>query len=707
MKSTEFNKRESNLYQGFEAISVEIYSGNTLLPYAVSDLVYIYSEDMTDAIRIELSEDNVDMLDDARLQHHQALFIVWGYVGGKKSKKRKVYIVDSTDDVNEQGVKLTLFCYPRAYYLRFIGEEDPVSDSTPKEYGDKITEPLKVTLQVDETADVEIEPESFEGGSETGSGSTNTNLGQPESWRQSQFWKWVGNTLGVSAQANAKKSQWQIFKELVGKTEQDTPVDVVLRDDKLIVKNRDYSKPTTFSWTWKAEGGEVLSFNYSSNNREQLQQATGSKTQTWDEVGQEFIEATSNQIPEETSNQNTQPGDVPTHYIIPKSSVATPEDWQIMNAWVKQGGSLISMDKDGNVTSLSWDYSGNDEESVEVVETVVEYIPTIEELEDVNQYRKVEFSGSSSEEIQVNVAYIPIVRSNYGATPDVSNPDNGARQFERDNTRVSTPNQRLNIAVNFSSTQIVTNPTPEDEAESAATRATTDSNRAAADSNNATLKLLGNPLVESGITINIFGVGNKNSGSWYVIRAEHNPSPSSGYITTLTLNRTKALDNEEDTETSGSNLGTVPATNVPQAEGSGKTTTCRKLTTTEKDAIAYIDRLSKAYPDGMVDNLGEVLNIIIASSNLIDVNGWYELVNTPFENWFNTFLDEVGNQETITRVDRIYAIEDKVKRQIICKVEPQVYSTLPKLLTWIKTEYMPALRELSRIRMAKARKENN
>ena len=313
---------------------------------------------------------------------------------------------------------------------------------------------------------------------------------------------------------------------------------------------------------------------------------------------------------------------------------------------------------------------------------MVEYIPTIEELEDPIQYRKVTFEGSSQEDVQIDVAYIPIIRSNFGATPNVSDPSNGARQFERDNTRVSIPNQRLEVAVNFTSTQVVTNPTPEDEAEEVATRSVTDTNKAQADSNNATLKIIGNPAVISGITINIFGVGNKNSGSWYVVRVEHALNSSTGYITTLTLNRMMVSDNEDGSSEVGSN--TESTTPVVQVDGSGTSSTCRKLTQTELDAISYIERLMNVYPTGMVSTLGEILLVVTKTTVAIQANTWYELLNSPFEGWFSTFLDEVDNPETVIRVDRIYAIEDKVKRQVICRVEPEVYSTLPKLLTWIK-----------------------
>lgn len=291
-------------YLGFDSIFAKIYKrvGNSYeeIKVKVTQLHYVYSEENTDASRIQLKSDESSVVDNPDLQEFQTIYVQFGSVN-RPSPKRELLIIDSQLDGQAEGITLNLSCFPRAVLLRMATNSQPMKDIFQKcgisvvkqeDLRSEDAEPIEVpddrpnnVIYIDQNNPVTSPSFSI----------VSKGLFQSPQVKNSNLEYKAVNKVAYKAPDNLDDFH-VVFKgdpdkdKILGQSAWDTlqthigngntvdaednigaePNYLTASDNKITVSNKDYNQDPSYSFHYKDEPGDIISFNFETGYREHL-----------------------------------------------------------------------------------------------------------------------------------------------------------------------------------------------------------------------------------------------------------------------------------------------------------------------------------------------------------------------------------------------------------------------------------------------------
>lgn len=492
----------------------------------VTAFSYNHSEKADDSSRIVIETLDIAMVDHPQLQPGKVLKVVFGYLNSIV-RVHLVWIWDVTAQFNEQGLRLEIIAYCKAAYLKLNSSQEVYNNATVLDAAAAVAKKNDLGLQY-------IEPNS---GDVIYNGPTNSvlNIGQPDSdggegmggrafvsmARESTAIPLVArnlaedrfedkftfggpkqfkgiayefhNSLAASSRLTpnlnpttltykfkkhetipqGNASDAKHLENMLGLEPTDNMI-MEGRDDQLIIKKRNLLQKPYKSYAYMAEPGYLLEFIPAVRNALKRKRAVSATTGGWDEIGKNFFQGSV-----DASNVDTP--------IVGGDSVEIP--YQIpdeIDGLAKENFNQSSDNGKEVKKEINTEKLDNGKEWTNVTKYGVKARPEI-----------IDFSS-------VNVKVLVPV-------------DEVAREFP-----ITFPKEYI--------------PATETNKKDAAGKAINKQAKEQAEINECSAKFVGDPELVSGKIITIMNVGDKYSGNYYIISAEHSIS-SSGYTTNCTLFR--------------------------------------------------------------------------------------------------------------------------------------------------------------------------
>lgn len=512
------------------SVFVLLYSGGKVISVPITKLSYMYSSKDSDTSQVDIESGDSSILDIPELQNLQEITIHWGYIGGK-TKKRIVTILDRVEELTPQGVCLNLICVPKGFSLKqdqsdavHKGTFDEVAGKVANEHGltyvNKSNTKDPITKSLEEVSGyTKVVGDSYGTNVvDNGPGDDYSVVGirKPGELESDNYYKaGVDNTSApkfVRTFVAGNKSSLAMLNDEVQK-EPGGPWSMVVRDDKLIKEKTDTSQTPFRSYTWKGGDGEMLSFRYSTKNKENMKDASKVETSGWDTVNKTFVKT------EATSENDKSPRLGKNEPVAKRGGVENTglplQKTDSGPVYNKAGDTYIKNDKFG-------DFKLPKEEPSELQQKVNNSPVALSDsgekpLWNPRASERADGSGTTYVQIDAKLSY----------TANGFGPE-GQIRGDIDNTGVPLKAIYHDYKRKFS--------LPGDP-ESNGDEGLNKRKEANMELNNAQMSVLGNPDIESHQITTLFGVGKKNSGNWYIIKSTHVIEPGTGYITNCVLNR--------------------------------------------------------------------------------------------------------------------------------------------------------------------------
>lgn len=256
---------------------IKIYNPqNEEIDAKCTEFEYSYSEESDDEATIVFESDEPSLADHPDLQEDKSLTLLWGYLGGKTSSRRIVYIIDTAINFGDKGVSLTIKATDKASYLKNNSKNRILEETSLDKAAEEIA--AENGLLVDNQ--IKNESNILTTGQRTREYNTTQNIDNVSLVRT-----FFHKTYESYPQAN--KSDAQLLEELAEK-ENEGPVKVVGRDDKLIIKNRNLSQDPKRTYIYKGGDGELISFSPSTKNSSTKKEKVEIETGGWDKEAGEY-----------------------------------------------------------------------------------------------------------------------------------------------------------------------------------------------------------------------------------------------------------------------------------------------------------------------------------------------------------------------------------------------------------------------------------
>lgn len=456
----------------------------------VRKMHYVYNdgEEGVDNSIVEIESINPSVVDIPELQVNQELLLQWGYIGGAFSAKRILYVEDRDENFGETGIVVSLKLAPLAKKLKQVKSQEVYAGGT-EEVLDKIRSKYGLEKPTEDTEE-----------------ETRANTYNPGGLdRRRSYLKEDGTQSAAKDNVAVVKPFDRIYETLPGgnKTVLQTvqelaqekpggPHTVVARDNTLGVKKMELSQKPSWAWHYKHENGHVISFMYSSNNQNNMAMATNQEFGLWDPETKTYIRSQVNASTSNNTRLATEEVSIPQPTT--NQSVGTPTDLidPLLDTRPREPR---------NVTVLPFTF-----DSTKKLYTANGILGVAE----LNTYKQ---------------GYLKEDGSFTQATESTAVVGGGLITVE------------LPISIVNGQTG-----SPEDVANAAANSR----DQKAMDTNKATLVVVGLPHIVAGKVINIYGVGVKNSGAWFVSIATHELSANNEYTLRMELSRGQ-MNTEEKT----------------------------------------------------------------------------------------------------------------------------------------------------------------
>lgn len=269
--------------KGYGAPFARVYHGDKELTHKLSKFVYTMSEDKDDGLEMVFESNDPNMPDDPAFQEHAALSIVWGYINGIQSEKRKVYVREVAPEFTENGVMIKIKASDKLSYLRTGSRlhKNPIDNMTTQDIVNK--------LAADWGLD-RIDPVYFSDGTIGYQVQDIYGLEKPDRIETTVVNEGTDNQFQVetaifgSAQDNARvfgefhatlhegwlpgnRSDFENIKDLLDR-EPSGPYVMEGRDDKIMIKKRRFDVTPFRTFRYKSDD-ELIKFNPESKNRTQ------------------------------------------------------------------------------------------------------------------------------------------------------------------------------------------------------------------------------------------------------------------------------------------------------------------------------------------------------------------------------------------------------------------------------------------------------
>lgn len=731
--------------------------GGGYLNVKVTHFKYVYSVEQTDTSTIVVESDDPTIIDSPAIQPHSPIRVKWGYIG-ESSVERILYVIDSAEEYGPNGITITLSCYPKAYYLRFMSTPGMSGDETYEEFIEKVCDKNNikwVNPMVAIQYTPEYNPNQFQttGGSIAGT-ATESDINALRLARQNVVGQYISSILNYHFMRRAALSDWEVFQELLQEGTTDGVPELILRDDTLQLQLRDFSKPASLRWDYARGSGNIIRFHTQSNNRENLQEATHLEAGGWEMEEKSWDQAAIG--PNSTSQPqlaDIKPGDSldptpntlkafdPTNAKIQESSITSWDhpgdglDPELINEFLRYGMNAFEVRFPEENIEESFQPSPNQlttlggQTGYEEV-TGVSY-PTWDELADPTKFTRVDIPDEDamiSGEVPLYNIYIPVVkatvsRSDSDRSKDleyVSIDENGNEVYGTitvpttpnisltDNTQVVGKNPRLQMYMNISREVIITNADPEDEEADIVRKGLGQQQEASSAMFTAQASILGDVRVEASQVVTVTGLGVKNSGNWYVTRSEHEIS-NNGYIvhTEVTRDSTnvydEAMPSKQGDTNSAESDGTDDNMSIPMEDGDTKS--YRSLFDYERDALGYMYNLATDFAPHLFPGYKRSI-----MQRLDDISAQATPINMIFNSWQlmrreNTFIDEAANPGTQKRALVCLLIKRDIDDGVIYPTD-EIVRKLNPTLKFIREYYQPMVADVKLLEGELKRKQD-
>lgn len=271
------------------------------------------------------------------------------------------------------------------------------------------------------------------------------------------------------------------------------PYDAVGRDDDLIIRKRDLSKPPKRSFTYQGEDGHTIQFVPEVKMKNYGASSSSVEVSMWDEMNKVFqqMNLTEKDDPDARLNEETE-GYYGTKIDQQPVDTSDPYAQKKREQGKIEGKQLSELDAENKlIPSREKDWL---EKEQRIDQNAKEY----------GKYVYRDFSTESTSFVR----------------------DDAFRTAQVDNT-ATTRKEILLQRVELST----------EPPDTAGNKANNERKTAAMEKNPGTLVVIGDPTIMSADIITILNVGAKFSGNYYISRAEHDVDFNSGYILTLTISR--------------------------------------------------------------------------------------------------------------------------------------------------------------------------
>jgi hypothetical protein len=294
----------SALFHGFGSPWVKVFNRKgEELNQNINRFSYKYSEDEDDELSITFETDDETILDKPEMQEGVEMIVTWGYLNGLDTGKRKVYIQNIEPFFGPSGIVITIVCTDKLATLRNTSKSKVHLSATLTSLATTIADDAGITfggIGIDEDGeyvdafihDNDKSPSVFESTGNFSAAVDNTAAPIDKMMR----------IYPVLPQGN--KSDIRLLNEVCN-DEPGGPYIVEGRDDKLIIKKRNFSQKPLRIYEYSFGDGELISFSPETKNRVGKNSSTNVEVGGWDPLEKKYTSVNVNQ----SNSQDVRLGD--------------------------------------------------------------------------------------------------------------------------------------------------------------------------------------------------------------------------------------------------------------------------------------------------------------------------------------------------------------------------------------------------------------
>lgn len=532
---------------GLSAPYVRVFTSAGEVRGTVTNFSYRYSQEKDDVAQIRIQSSDVNLADYPEYQEGAKLIIEWGFLGEQIYTKRKVAITDIKATFSQNTIALDLLCTDESSRLKSTSRNKVWKDTDLNKLGEQIATEhgLKFNGVSTDESGKSTEESGFlsTGPKSPGYIGTDGNYKIPIDNTQVQKTFLFKNYQSLP---QANKSDFSVLKE-VADNQPGGPFEVTGRDDELIIQKIPLSQKPFKIYSYGKDDG-LLEFYPETKATTEKAASTNISVAGFDPENKTSFSTNANE-----SNAYTTPlGDIvdvphPEHTYGEKLLGAAlvgggvgsvlPGVGTLVGAGLGVGTILLA-DGIGLVTGDT---------------NIPENPPSIKPLEQ-NDYEVKKTQTSSQSSIK-NVEKAPEsnllkeIRKKNNGTQLVITEQNGMVAYKEFNTQSEDfLKADGNNTASVDNTSIVLpyggvfpyskqQPSVESSPGDAHGKASNQQAKASLEKNPASAKVIGDPLLKSGIILTINNVSKKFSGNYYVTECTHDLDFRSGYTISLELKR--------------------------------------------------------------------------------------------------------------------------------------------------------------------------
>lgn len=535
--------------KGYAAPFVKVFTSAGEVTEKVTEFVYKYSQEADDTCQIRIEALDRFLADRKEFQEGAILSIIWGYIGEEKSMARKVAIRDIKASYTAKTIALDLLCTNLATTLKNNSNKRIWKDTTLKEVASKIAADQGLILEIDDGSSVirsgEAETSQFK---EDGNFTTaRSSVANPHQFRIHSEWP------------QANDSDHQALQKM-SDLESNGPWEVTGRDDKIIIRKIALSSKSVRTYTYADGSGELIDFFPETKAMTKKSGTVNINVNAFDPENKTAIELDANESNSYTpalADQISEPSANRWGRLMATTGISATAGSIIPGVGTVVGG-LVGLGAQG-VFELAdiaaggklYGNLGDQPETASpqagapvqipssnqtnLADNLVKKFNTADkEVKNQNQPVDPKTTPENKPEVgkdKVVVTDQVVVPFREINTANKSFFEEGFNKTAIDETAVKLIGK--STAIDFSKAEH----TVEDNAKDAHAAGSNDQAKKALEMEPAKLKVVGDPLLESGVILTVNGIAKKYSGNYYVIECTHDVLRGSGYLVTMELKR--------------------------------------------------------------------------------------------------------------------------------------------------------------------------
>lgn len=454
-------------------VSILDYTGAAIQDQ-ITGFRYKFSEEEDDVCEFKIKSDDPKLADRPEFQEGKQLTVQWGYRNSDVSKTRRVFIFDTAREYMEDGVFLSITCHEKFA----LAKMDSVSNKNLRQL--KKNTPIIFSPEVLSSMSLEVEK---------GNSELQKLLADQKINLKGVTGGDIDNPNKVVSYYNGNSSTFQGLRNFLDKLD-GGPYVIDSRDDYVIIRTRDFSQKSSYTYSYGNNGNQILYFKAETQSRSKGSQSKKVKVTSWD---RENKSAVTHEIDGSQDKGTVLAKSNPMQWADIKDSKiqGTFPDFkkpqsQLSKLGIKKGDRAVNTDK-----GFREDYDGKSFERGTI--------------------------GPDGQSI----------KRFYKGTDYGSRPKDGL-YAARDNTATVRRNYEIITDDPLPSKNMISNEEPQRAKAHADNRRKDEELK----SNPASAKVVGNPYLECGKLITFLGCSVKDAGNYYIKEVEHTIDDG-GYITTI------------------------------------------------------------------------------------------------------------------------------------------------------------------------------